>query len=129
MAELSVVDENFAKMVQNPIADLISLPFQNNTNYGLGKYNRTQDILYAQPLLPFNLNPNWTIYSRTIIPYIVQPDLLHPEGYTDGLGDIIPAVLIGPRFKGGNFLGSWPNRVHTHSNQSSPRCRQMERRA
>ena len=33
-----------ARAVQNPIADLISLPFQNNTSFGVGSRNRATNV-------------------------------------------------------------------------------------
>ena len=50
--------EELAKKTQNPVADLISVPFQNNLNFGLGPHNRAQNILNIQPVLPFNLTDN-----------------------------------------------------------------------
>ena len=41
-----------AKELQNPVADLISLPFQNNTNFNYGPLKGTQDILNIQPVIP-----------------------------------------------------------------------------
>jgi len=34
-----------AKKTQNPVADLISVPFQNNFNFGVGPNNVTQYVL------------------------------------------------------------------------------------
>ena len=45
---------------QNPVADLISVQFQNNTNFGVGKLDNTQNILNFQPVLPVHLNQDWT---------------------------------------------------------------------
>ncbi|HEY5928903.1 MAG TPA: hypothetical protein VIU02_01200, partial [Burkholderiales bacterium] len=45
-----------AKAAQNPIADMISLPFQNNTNFDVGPLKKTQNILNIQPVLPVSLN-------------------------------------------------------------------------
>ncbi len=39
-----------ARAVQNPIADLISLPLQNNTNFDFGPRERTQNVLNIQPV-------------------------------------------------------------------------------
>jgi hypothetical protein len=44
-----------AKAVQNPVADMISVPLQNNTNFGIGPYQRDQDVLNIQPVIPFHL--------------------------------------------------------------------------
>ena len=60
--------DDLAKQAQNPIADLISLPLQNNTNFGLGPDDQTQNILNVQPVWPFKLNDDWNLITRTIIP-------------------------------------------------------------
>ena len=46
------------KAAQNPVASLISVPIQNNNNFNIGPYDRTQDILNIQPVIPINLNYN-----------------------------------------------------------------------
>ncbi len=43
---------DLARAVQNPIADLISVPFQNNTNFDFGPRERTQNVLNIQPVIP-----------------------------------------------------------------------------
>ncbi|HEX8797978.1 MAG TPA: hypothetical protein VF772_05165 [Terriglobales bacterium] len=64
--------EALQKAVQNPVASLISVPLQNNTNMSYGPYNRTQDVLNLQPVIPVKLSmgpsvvllaqpPHWTI--------------------------------------------------------------------
>ena len=68
--------QDLAKATQNPIADLISLPFQNNTNFGIGPDDETQNILNIQPVWPFSINENWNLITRTILPVISQPGVL-----------------------------------------------------
>ncbi len=62
-----------AKKLQNPIGDLYSFPFQNNTNFNTGPHNGTQDILNIQPVIPIHINADWNIITRTILPLIWQP--------------------------------------------------------
>src|SRR5271156_4554634 len=62
-----------AKATQNPVASLISVPFQNNSNFGVGPYNRTQDVLNVQPVIPARISENWTLISRIIQPIVWQP--------------------------------------------------------
>src|SRR5258705_5653152 len=50
---------DLAKATQNPVASLISVPFQNNSNFGVGPYNRAQDVLNIQPVIPVRLNEKW----------------------------------------------------------------------
>jgi hypothetical protein len=78
-------EAELAKMAQNPLANLISVPFQNNTNFNIGPYDRTQNVLNIQPVVPFK---DGKIITRTIAPVIWQPDVLSPEGTSTGLGDI-----------------------------------------
>lgn len=58
---------------QNPVADLISLPFQNNTNFNVGRLDNTQNVLNIQPVVPMHLNPSWNLISRSILPVVYQP--------------------------------------------------------
>src|SRR5271157_2300164 len=65
--------EELAKESQNPIANLISVPFQNNFNFGIGPNDATQWILNVQPVIPITLNKDWELITRTIMPIINQP--------------------------------------------------------
>ena len=62
-----------AEKLQNPIADLISLPFQNNTNFNVGPNKGTQDILNIQPVIPIHINEDWNVITRTILPLVWSP--------------------------------------------------------
>ena len=57
-------EEDLAKQAQNPIANLISLPFQNNTNFGISENDRTQNILNVQPVIPFKLTKDLNLITR-----------------------------------------------------------------
>ena len=46
-----------AKKLANPVASLISVPFQNNTDIGIGKYNGSKNTLNIQPVIPLTLSP------------------------------------------------------------------------
>src|SRR5215831_17135663 len=67
-------DEDLAKKSQNPIADLVSVPFQSNTNFNAGPFDRTQEVLNIQPVVPLHINAEWNLIARTIVPVISQPD-------------------------------------------------------
>ena len=49
-------DEDLAKKSQNPIADLVSVPFQSNTNFNAGPFDRTQEVLNIQPVVPLHIS-------------------------------------------------------------------------
>ena len=87
-----------AKATQNPVADLVSLPFQFNFNTGGGLGDQTSFTLNFQPVIPVKgLIPNWTIISRTVIPYASVP-----AGTTrqHGLGDIQGQFFVTPARSG-----------------------------
>jgi hypothetical protein len=73
-AEMSA--EELAKMAQNPVGNLVSVPFQNNTNFNTGPLSGTQNILNIQPVVPINVNKDWNLITRTIMPLIWQPATL-----------------------------------------------------
>ena len=62
-----------AEKLQNPIADLISVPFQGNTNFNVGPNKGTQEILNIQPVIPIHLNEDWNLITRTILPLVWSP--------------------------------------------------------
>lgn len=101
--------EAVAKAAQNPIANITIIPFQNNTSYGIGPYNRTQNVLNIEPVIPFQLNDNWNLITRTIVPIISQPKVMSPTGSTNGLGDINPTFFFSPRNHGTFMWGVGPS--------------------
>lgn len=86
---------DLAAASQNPIADLISVPFQNNTNFGVGPYDRTQNILNIQPVYPTPLSEDLLLVTRTIVPIVTQPDI-NGGNHIWGLGDINPTFFFVP---------------------------------
>jgi hypothetical protein len=90
-------EEELAKTAQNPVADLISLPFQNNTNFGFGPGDDIQNVLNIQPVVPFHLNENWNLITRTIAPLIYQPEVVEGTGDEYGLGDINFTAFFSPK--------------------------------
>jgi hypothetical protein len=93
-AELSATE--LAKLAQNPVANLISVPFQNNTNFNYGPENGTQNILNIQPVIPITINSDWNLITRTIMPLIWQPEFVAGEGTEFGLGDIQLSGFLSP---------------------------------
>ena len=109
--------EGLQKASQNPIADLVSVPFQSNTNFNTGPFNRTQEILNIQPVVPMHLNDDWNVISRTIIPVVSQPDPLL-NGNTNGIGDITQSLFLSPAHPGDLIWGVGP--VFTIPSASDP---------
>jgi len=89
--------EELAKAAQNPIANMISLPFQNNTNLNIGPDDSTQNILNIQPVYPFSLNDDWNVITRTIVPVTSNPSFLTGDGRVNGIGDTTFTAFFSPK--------------------------------
>lgn len=89
-----------AKAVQNPIASLISVPFQWNINLETGPQEKTQHVVNIQPVLPFELNEDWNLITRTIVPLISQPAFGQGQSREGGIGDIQFSAFFSPKTPG-----------------------------
>ncbi len=85
-----------AKKTQNPVSNLISVPLQNNFNFGVGPGNDVQWILNIQPVAPVRIAENWNLINRPIIPVIYQPEMKPGTGSQFGLGDIQYQAYLSP---------------------------------
>lgn len=101
-------EEDLAKETQNPVSDLISVPFESNFNFGVGPNDDLQYILYVQPVVPFRLSKDWNLITRTIIPLIDQPELGPGVGDVFGLGDIQLSLFLSPAKSGALIWGIGP---------------------
>ena len=81
-----------AKKLQNPVSDLISVPFQSNFNFGYGPEDKMQYVLNIQPVIPQHITQQWNWIHRTIIPLIDQPSPINEFG----LGDIQYQGFLSP---------------------------------
>ncbi|WP_255475036.1 transporter [Pusillimonas sp. ANT_WB101] len=92
-------DAELAKNALNPIAAMISVPFQFNYDRGMGADgDGSKSVLNIQPVIPFSLNGDWNLISRTIVPLIDQRNML-PNGGGDasGLGDVTQSLFFSPK--------------------------------
>lgn len=101
-------EEALAQAAQNPVGDLISVPLQNNTNFGFGPYDRTQNVLNIQPVVPIGLGSDWNLITRTIFPVTTQPDFFSESGSTTGLGDVNFTAFVSPAKPGKFIWGAGP---------------------
>lgn len=77
---------DLSKQAANPVADLMSFPFQYNIDFGLGEYSRTRNVLNIQPVIPL---VGGRLITRTIMPIIWQPDITAESGMQfSGLSDM-----------------------------------------
>jgi hypothetical protein len=89
-------DTALAKKLQNPIGDLYSVPFQNNTNFDYGPHKATQDNLNIQPVIPIHINADWNIITRTILPLVWQPTLQPAQTVPFGTAPTTFSAFLSP---------------------------------
>ncbi len=106
-AEILGTETALAKKSQNPVGDLISLPFQNNLNIDVGPDERTQNVLNIQPVIPVKITKSFNLITRTILPVISQP--APGDDRTFGLGDTNFTGFISPRDPGKVIWGVGPS--------------------
>jgi hypothetical protein len=90
--------EELAKSLQNPLANLISVPFQQNMEYGIGTRNPegSRSITNIQPVIPVHVTTDWLIINRIITPIISQTNTPGVPGTQNGVGDILYSAFLSP---------------------------------
>lgn len=99
LAQPAHADSNaeLAKKLSNPIASLISVPYQFNYDEGYGATgDGTKTFMNLQPVVPISLGDNWNLISRTIVPFIDQQDFT-PGASDSGIGDITQSFFFSPK--------------------------------
>jgi hypothetical protein len=129
-------DTDLAKKVENPIADLISVPFNNYSTFNYGGRG-TFNLLEIQPVIPFHLTPDWNVITRTVLPVVWTPDLspvptvpvgvaptdfsafLTPKNETNGwlwgVGPVVQTPTISSADLGSNVWGGGPTAIVVHT--------------
>lgn len=92
-------DAELAKKAQNPIAAMISLPMQLNYDEGYGATGDGEKwLLNVQPVIPFDLNADWNLISRTIVPLVDQKDFVAGGALDEsGVGDVLQSLFFSPK--------------------------------
>lgn len=95
-----------AKQTQNPVADLVTIPFQFNFNTGGGLGDGTLYNLNLQPVIPVKVTPEWNLILRTIVPFLSSPTAGGDQ--VSGLGDIQVQTFLSPSHPGKLIWGIGP---------------------
>ena len=107
-----------AKASQNPVASLISVPFENNYNGEYGPDNSNQNVLNIKPVIPVALGENWNLINRTIVPVVSQPGIPGGPNRQNGLGDTTYQAFLSPSQPGEWIWGAGPSiQIPTHTDE------------
>jgi hypothetical protein len=100
---------DLAQQLANPVASLISVPLQSNFDFGIGAHDAMRYTLNVQPVIPFQLNEDWNLITRTIIPVIDAESPAPGIPSVSGLGDTVQSFFFSPvEPTGGWILGGGP---------------------
>ena len=99
-----------AQKLTNPVADLISVPFQFNWNGRIGAADKGQQVyMNFQPVVPIHLNQDWNLIARTVAPITWQTSIFPGSGTQFGLGNIEQSFFLSPvQPVGGWIVGAGP---------------------
>ncbi len=114
-AQEEVVEaKDAAKDAQNPLANIISMPFQNNTDFGIGPYDQTANVTNIQPILPVTISESgWLLINRFIIPFpkFVPSTISEDASSISGIGDITYTGWFSPPGSGKVTWGIGPSMI------------------
>ena len=88
--------ENLARQLSNPVANLVSIPFQMNWDQGVGPGDQTRFLLNVQPVMPFSVNKDWNLITRVIMPILSQPALAPGGSPAFGVSDVLMTAFVSP---------------------------------
>jgi len=91
-------DADLAQELTNPIADLMTIPIQINSDDDIGQKDEGSKVTTnIQPVIPFAINQDWNLITRTIFPFISQDNVYPGNGSQSGLGDITEQLFFSPK--------------------------------
>lgn len=108
-AQAQSEEAELAQKLTNPVADLISVPLQNNFDCCYGEEEGQRYTLNVQPVVPVSLGKDWNVIIRTIVPFISQAETVRGQGGVTGFGDITQSFFFAPKeTKSGLIIGVGP---------------------
>lgn len=88
---------DLAKKLQNPLANLISVPFQFNVDFGIGDKDASKFVLNIQPVIPISIREDWNVITRTIVPVVHAESPANGISSETGLGDVVQSFFFSPK--------------------------------
>ena len=122
--EAATVDDKakaaeLAKELQNPIANLISAPIQNNWDFGIGPAKAMKFTANVQPVIPLSISKDWNLITRTIVPIIYAESPVRGGSDKSGLGDVLQSFFLSPKEPvGGWIVGAGPALLYPTATES-----------
>lgn len=89
--------DELAKKLQNPLASLISVPFQSNFDFGYDPADGSRWLMNVQPVIPLSISEDWNLIGRVILPVISQDDIFGESGSQTGIGDALVTGFFSPK--------------------------------
>ena len=109
LAAAAATADDLALQLANPVANLISVPLQNNIDYGIGLTDTYRYTLNVQPVIPFSVSTDWNVITRTIMPIVSAGSPAPGVDGATGFGDIVQSFFFSPkRPVGGMIIGVGP---------------------
>src|ERR1700749_4204983 len=96
VAQADESDSELATKLSNPVANLVSVPFQFNYDCCIGPANASRVTLNLQPVMPFQISDRWNLITRTILPVIQESAPAPGVGAHFGLGDTTQSFFFAP---------------------------------
>jgi hypothetical protein len=93
-----------AKKLANPVASLISVPIQTNSDFGIGPLEGSRFTTNVQPVLPIKLSDDLTLITRAVIPIISQQNITGVGNKETGLSDVVLSGFFSPTPKPGGLI-------------------------
>ena len=102
-------ESDLAQQSQNPVGNLVSLPFVNSTSFGIGPDDAMSNVLNIKPVYPVPMGKKWNLINRGVVPLIYQQEVIPVTGSASGLGDISYTGFFSPAQPGKVIWGVGPS--------------------
>jgi hypothetical protein len=109
VAPVSDTNTEISKQVENPVTRRITLPLRYEADFLDGAYKATKDSFEIdQAVMPFRLNEDWALITRTKLPVEALPPKKLGESWAFGLSNGYTTFFLSPEHGEGFYWGVGP---------------------